>query len=86
MATERVLTTVDNPYNPFEDYDTWYAYDTKVLRYNTCGVLDRMFNYLKEDSDYYEFKTDDELYDEAMRRLVIMQPDLYRIVDGAPVS
>lgn len=24
-----MLTTYDNPYDPFEDYDEWYAYDVR---------------------------------------------------------
>lgn len=36
-----MLTTIDNPYNPFTDFDDWYAYDT-AMGYNTCGYLARI--------------------------------------------
>ena len=36
-----MLTTVDNPYNPFEEFDKWYMHDTFVLGYNTCQYLAR---------------------------------------------
>ncbi len=35
-----VLTTVDNPWNPFTQWDEWFAYDT-IKGYNTSGLLDR---------------------------------------------
>lgn len=34
---ERLLTTIDNPYNPFTQYSDWYAYDSNF--YNSCAVL-----------------------------------------------
>ena len=41
MAKEVMLTTIDNPYSPFEDFDSWYEYDTS-MGYNTCGYLARI--------------------------------------------
>ena len=41
MARDVMLTTVDNPYDPFEDFDHWLAYDTEK-GYNTCGLLARI--------------------------------------------
>lgn len=36
-----MLTTVDNPFNPFDKFDEWYAYDTDK-GYNSCSYLDRI--------------------------------------------
>ena len=36
-----MLTTIDNPYDPFTHYDEWYAYD-RSKGYNTTGYLARM--------------------------------------------
>lgn len=36
-----MLTTVDNPYNPFVQFDEWYAYDHQ-RGYNTLEYLARM--------------------------------------------
>lgn len=35
------LTTLDNPYNPFTQFDEWYAYDENN-GYCTCGLIDRL--------------------------------------------
>lgn len=36
-----MLTTVDNPFDPFIQFDEWLAYDIK-LGYNTSGFLARV--------------------------------------------
>jgi len=38
---EYMLTTVDNPYNPFTDFPGWLAYDT-AHGYRTCELLGRI--------------------------------------------
>jgi hypothetical protein len=38
---ETLLTTIDNPYNPFTQWDEWYAFDTSK-GYNTCAYLARV--------------------------------------------
>lgn len=35
------ITTIDNPFDPFEEFDEWYRYDTDK-GYNTCAYLDRV--------------------------------------------
>lgn len=39
--TEYMLTTVDNPYNPFTDFDAWLAFDIH-MGYNTTAFLGRI--------------------------------------------
>lgn len=39
--TVYMLTTVDNPYNPFTQWDLWYNFDTQ-MGYDSCGYLDRV--------------------------------------------
>ena len=36
-----MLTTEDNPFDPFDQFDDWYAFDTQ-MGYNTSSYLDRI--------------------------------------------
>lgn len=36
-----MLTTIDNPFNPFTQFDEWYAYDV-LLGYHTSAYLARV--------------------------------------------
>lgn len=35
------LTTFDNPFDPFNQFDEWFRFDTDK-GYNSCGYLDRI--------------------------------------------
>lgn len=41
--TNTMLTTEDNPYNPFTEFDDWYQYD-ETHGYHTCSYLARIAN------------------------------------------
>ena len=41
MAKECMLSTIDNPVNPFVDFDAWLSYD-KDYGYNSCERLARI--------------------------------------------
>lgn len=49
MAKCCALTTVDNPYNPFEDYENWFLYDTEK-GYNSSAYLARIANVTEQMS------------------------------------
>jgi len=42
-TTRYMLTTVDNPFDPFTQWNEWLAYDTR-LGYDTPGLLARTVN------------------------------------------
>ena len=41
MYDECMLTTFDNPYDPFEQFTLWFLFDVEK-GYNTCSYLDRI--------------------------------------------
>ena len=36
-----MLTTFDNPFDPFEQFTSWFLFDVEK-GYNSCGYLDRI--------------------------------------------
>jgi hypothetical protein len=47
-----MLTTEDNPWSPFTQFDEWYAYDV-AKGYCTCSYLARVIGYLDDSLDDY---------------------------------
>ena len=39
--TRVAITTVDNPYDPFTQFESWFIYDTEK-GYNSCDYLGRI--------------------------------------------
>lgn len=36
-----MLSTIDNPFDPFDDFDSWFRFDCDK-NYNSCSYLDRI--------------------------------------------
>lgn len=43
MENDYMLTTFDNPYNPYDHFDEWLMFDNEK-GYNTCSYLARIAN------------------------------------------
>ena len=50
MLDEFMLTTIDNPFNPFEDFNQWFLYDTEK-GYNSSSRLARIANLTEDMSE-----------------------------------
>lgn len=57
MAKECMITTFDNPFDPFEQFTSWFMFDTEK-GYNTCSYLDRIAHI---EEDYTEKEMDAEI-------------------------
>lgn len=69
--SDYMLTTVDNPFNPFTDFDHWISFDS-FNRYNTCGLLDRLTI------------TSDELFDELQS--IDIETGMNEIISNDPLG
>lgn len=75
VKNEMMITTVDNPFDPFTEFQDWYNYDC-LKQYFTYNYLDRIVNITKEMSK----KEVDEAYDLGMKQIVSYNPELYKLV------
>ena len=57
-----MLSTSDNPYNPFKDWDLWFAFDTQN-GYNSCSYLARMCDAYADASPEDEEKSVNDAID-----------------------
>jgi hypothetical protein len=66
---EYMLTTFDNPFDPFTQWDEWFAWDT-TAGYNTSGLLARISYLSDEISDVDQFWAIQNAIDEIVRENV----------------
>lgn len=75
MEKEFMLTTYDNPYDPFTQFEDWYNYDTQN-GYFTCSYLGRISHTSPELPD-----SDNSIeIENAMNDICNLHPSLYKIV------
>lgn len=75
IEKDSMLTTYDNPFNPFTDFIRWYKEDS-LLGHDCCGTLAREANISTVSSD----EMNDKATIEAMERIVKNEPTIYKIV------
>lgn len=76
MSKRVSITTIDNPFDPFDDFASWFDYDIEK-GYYTCSKLAR----ISETFDDMTQKEETEAIEEAIDKLISIDPlDLYRKV------
>ena len=68
-----MITTIDNPFNPFDDFNNWFLFDIEK-GYYTCSKLARLTN----NSDGMTQKEEIDDVERAIERLIEIDPlDIY---------
>lgn len=67
---QSMLTTIDNPYDPFTQFDEWYAYD-EAQDYHTCAYLARITKSSDELSEADEESAIESAIDEIINLNVL---------------
>lgn len=81
MAKEVMLTTMDNPFDPFTQFDEWYNYDVSK-GYNTCAYLARIVRTSEELSQADEDNAIDSAIDEIIKLNILgIYKKAIRIID-----
>lgn len=76
METEFMLTTFDNPFDPFEDFTSWWMFDIEK-GYNSCSYLDRIAN-VSDDMTQKEVNAEIE---RAIDEIILYNPlNIYKKV------
>jgi len=87
---ETFLTTYDNPFDPFTDFNEWNSYDIQ-LGYSTCALIDRVYDAFIDSNEIDEDEKEIKRV-EAMKRIVALMPNIYKLivketfVDSIPLS
>ena len=67
------ITTIDNPFDPFDDFTSWFMFDTEKGYYTSSKVA-RLTNLTDEMTELEE----DEEVERAIDRLIEIDPlDIY---------
>lgn len=76
-----MLTTIDNPYSPYDDFKKWYLYDCE-LGYDSCGYLMRTIDILCKDpklKKHYEYFDDYDHYVTNLAMDEIIKNDILHV-------
>ena len=70
MTRRCMLTTFDNPFNPFDNFDSWFLFDIEK-GYNSCSYLARIAKTSELLSDYENDLEIERAIDEIIKHDVL---------------
>lgn len=76
MSKQSMLTTIDNPFDPFEQFSSWFLFDVEK-GYNSCGKLARIAN-VSESMSETEFNNEIDLAIDKLIKVDFL--DIYKKV------
>lgn len=69
IESECMLSTIDNPFDPFDDFTSWFAFDSEK-GYYSCSYLAR----IAQLSDDMTQKEEDEEIERAIDEIILLNP------------
>lgn len=69
MLEQFMLTTFDNPFNPFENFRDWFVFDIEK-GYKCCEIVDRISNVTNEMSSTEKILAQND----AIERFIAVDP------------
>ena len=76
MLRQISITTIDNPFNPLDDFESWFMFDIEK-GYYTCSKLARLSKMSDDMTEKEEFEEIERVID----RLIEIDPlDIYKKV------
>lgn len=82
MGNECMLTTIDNPFNPFTHFKEWFMFDVEK-GYNTCAYLGRIAHLTSDMSQ----KEENEEVERAIDEIITLNPlHIYKKVTRSTVN
>lgn len=66
MASKCMLTTFDNPYNPFDEFTSWFMFDEEK-GYHSCAYLGRIAKTSEQLSDEENVQEIERAIDEIIK-------------------
>ena len=74
MLKEIAITTIDNPFDPFDDFTSWFLFDIEK-GYYTCNKIARLSKMTEDMTDKEEMEEIERVID----RLIELDPlDIYK--------
>ena len=73
---QSMLTTIDNPFDPFEQFTSWFLFDVEK-GYNSCGKLARIAK-VSEDMSETEYNNEIDLAIDKLIKVDFL--DIYKKV------